>query len=102
MNGRYGEKRRLMMRNVRYLLLLPLVISDMLAAAGPMVSPDSVILSENQATRQITVAYELRGEPAVVTIDIQTNSSSGSWISIGGTGIRIFRKSFPVNLGILP
>ena len=80
-------KQRLAMKNVRYLLSLSLVVIGMLAVGGPIVSSDSVLLSENSATRQITVAYELRGEPAVVTIDIQTNTASGVWTSIGGVNL---------------
>lgn len=76
------------MKNVRLLLLsLSMATLALLAVGSPMISTDSVSLSENLATRQVTVTYELRGEPAVVTIDIQTNVSSDVWVSIGGENL---------------
>ena len=57
------------------------VSSSLLAV--PSVDPASVTISQNQSTRLVTVQYKLTGDPAVVTIDFQTNNV-GTWTSIGG------------------
>ena len=51
--------------------------------AVPSVDPASVTISQNQSTRLVTVQYKLTGDPAIVTIDFQTNNV-GTWTSIGG------------------
>ena len=57
------------------------VSSSLLAV--PSVDPASVAISQNQSTRLVTVQYKLTGDPAIVTIDFQTNNV-GTWTSIGG------------------
>ena len=57
------------------------VSSSLLAV--PSVDPASVTISQNQSTRLVTVQYKLTGDPAIVTIDFQTNNV-GTWTSIGG------------------
>ena len=55
-------------------------------AAAPEIVDGSVSLSKG-ATEMVKIGYTLTGEPAVVTIDIQTNTAagaSGEWVSIGG------------------
>lgn len=55
------------------------------AFAVPSIDTSSVSLTQNPSTRLVTVQYTLTGDPAVVTVDFQTNNvSSGTWASIGG------------------
>ena len=37
--------------------------------------------------RLVTITYRLTDAPAIVTLDIQTNATDGTWASIGGTNI---------------
>ena len=37
--------------------------------------------------RLVTITYRLADAPAIVTLDIQTNATDGTWVSIGGTNI---------------
>lgn len=55
-------------------------------ASAPVVTPGSVTMTQNKQTREVTINYSLEGEPAVVTIDIQTNN-----VSIGGRNLWYFR-----------
>lgn len=53
--------------------------------AIPRIEPETVTFSQN-ASRRVTIQYQLDGEPAVVTFDIQTNYVEGTeigWASIG-------------------
>ena len=53
--------------------------------ALPSIDQQSVTLSQNPRNRLVTVRYVLTGDPAVVTIDFQTNNvATGAWASIGG------------------
>ncbi len=55
-------------------------------AAAPEIVDGSVSLTKGTA-EMVKIAYTLTGEPAVVTIDIQTNTAAGAggeWVSIGG------------------
>ena len=54
------------------------------SAAAPVVSDVKMIQG---ADRTVTITYNL-SEPAVVTLDIVTNSPSG-WVSIGGENVRL-------------
>ena len=57
-----------------------------LSAAMPQVDESEVSISQDQATRLLTVSYVLRGAPAVVTVDFLTNATGtaqGPWCSIG-------------------
>ena len=63
-------------------------------AATPVVS--DVDMTQDSATRTVTIKYKLT-EPAVITLDIQTNATGGAWASIGGENIQyvsgaVFRK----------
>ena len=54
--------------------------------AAPEIVEGSVSLTKG-AAEVVKIAYTLTGEPAVVTVDIQTNTAagaSGEWVSIGG------------------
>ena len=41
------------------------------------------------ASRLVTIGYRLTDAPAIVTLDIQTNATDGSWASIGGENIQV-------------
>ena len=43
-------------------------------AAGPSVS--NVAMSQDPATRTVTISYDLAGTPAIVTFDVRTNGVS--------------------------
>ncbi len=57
------------------------------AGATPTVS--DVGMSQDAATREVTITYGLSEVPAIVTLDIQTNGPNG-WVSIGGEHIDCF------------
>ena len=74
------------------ILKRPLVLSAALAALGaetlcalPAIDPDGVEVTQSRGSRLVTVKYTLTGDPAVVTVDFQTNNAAaGTWASIGG------------------
>ena len=75
---------------------LGLVIAP-LAAAMPEVT--SVALAQDEGSKWTTITYALSGAPAVVTLDVQTNSVIGTvtnWVSIGGTNLGEFDAAQPV------
>ena len=75
---------------------LGLVVAP-LAAAMPEVT--SVALAQDEGSKWATITYALSGAPAVVTLDVQTNSVSGAatnWASIGGANIGGFDALQPV------
>lgn len=62
----------------------------MTAGAGPTIDQSSVSFVQS-ATRKVTISYTLKGEPAIVTVDIQTNYIDGAetkWASIGAQNYR--------------
>ena len=59
------------------------------AFALPRVDPGTVTMAQD-ASGRITIGYVLEDEPAVVTVDIQTNSADGAWVSIGDRNLRGF------------
>ena len=65
------------------------IASSMLMAADtPEV--ESVVMSQAQFGRTVTVTYKLKNAPAVVTFDVETNTladASGEWVSIGGEAV---------------
>ena len=46
-------------------------------------------------SREVTITYTLTAAPVVVTLDIETNTASGAWVSIGGEHLQ--RVSGDVN-----
>ena len=55
--------------------------------ASPMLTDVSVVQSGN---KRVTISYKLANEPAVVTVDIQTNAVANAvegWTSIGGENV---------------
>ena len=62
------------------------ILSASALFAEPRVDQSAVTLAQDSQSRLVTVGYELTGEPAVVTIDFQTNTlanAAGDWVSIG-------------------
>ena len=54
--------------------------------AVPVVS--NATMTQPATSREVTIAYKLSDAPAVVTLDIQTNATDGTWASIGGENIQ--------------
>ena len=50
----------------------------------------SASISQSAGDRLVTIEYTLANAPAVVTLDIQTNATDGTWASIGGANIQNF------------
>ena len=56
------------------------------ANAEPRVDQNAVTLTQDPQSRLVSVAYTLTGEPAVITVDFQTNAVANvetGWLSIG-------------------
>ena len=63
-------------------LFISFVMSAGIAlAADPLVS--DVSAAQGNGSRRVTVSYTLVNEPAVVTVDVQTNRGDDVWVSIG-------------------
>ena len=61
-----------------------------LCAAQPRVDTAPISFSGAGDGKMVKIEYTLTGEPAVVTIDLQTNTLAGAvgeWVSIGGEGM---------------
>lgn len=58
------------------LVLGGVLMTEVVCAAVPTVSPDSVTMIQQKDTRTVTIGYELQDAPAIVTVDIQTNGVS--------------------------
>ena len=55
-------------------------------AAVPNVDQNAVTVTQDSQSRLVTVSYTLTGEPAVITVDFQTNAVANAetgWLSIG-------------------
>lgn len=59
------------------------VLSLLSASAVPVVT--DCVMTQDKATRDVTITYKLSETPAVVTIDIETNVTDDVWVSIGGS-----------------
>lgn len=73
---------------MKKLMTVSFVAFASIAQALPEIS--SVTISQNHFTRKVTIEYLLRGEDAVVTVDIQTNALAGAdsgWVSIGAENL---------------
>lgn len=57
------------------------------AAWGAVPQPSGVSMSQD-ASRKVTITYNLANAPAVVTLDIETNVTADAWVSIGGKHVR--------------
>ena len=63
-----------------------------LFAAAPQISQSTLSLVSGTPGDYVKISYKLTGAPAVVTVDIQTNSmsdASGAWVSIGGEAMGV-------------
>ena len=58
--------------------------------AAPRVDQDTVTMAQDPTARTVSVTYTLRGEPGIVTVDIQTNAGGNAWISIGDENLKGF------------
>ena len=63
-----------------------------LKAAVPSIDQSTVTFSQGDGNRSYAeITYVLSGAPAIVTLDIETNTlsdASGEWVSIGGENVR--------------
>lgn len=61
-------------------------MSSFAYGAAQVPSVTDVTMTQAQ-DRTVTITYKLVNAPAVVTLDIQTNATDGTWVSIGGENI---------------
>ena len=66
---------------VEFVAALLALASGATAYANPSVS--DVTMTQDAATKQVTITYVLSGDPGIVTVDIQTNVGANAWASIG-------------------
>ena len=59
------------------------ILSASTLFAEPRVDQSAVTLAQDSQSRLVTVGYELTGEPAVITVDFQTNTLANA--APGGT-----------------
>ena len=71
------------MRKTKLLPLACLASSVLALSAAPVVRESSVTFTQGQNAASVTIGYVLDGDPAVVTVDIQTNG-----VSIGAENFR--------------
>ncbi len=73
--------------NIKYITVAALaaMTTATLTAAVPEVSDATMTQA---ADRLVTITYSLTDAPAVITLDIQTNNTQGTWTSIGGANIQ--------------
>ena len=72
-------------------VLLALAFCMPTAAASPHVDSAGVVFSKEAGSKWATVTYTLTGAPAIVTLDIETNTldnAAGEWVSIGGENVQ--------------
>ena len=68
---------------------LGFILAASAALALPSVDPANVTMTQD-AGGKMTIGYVLTGEPAVITVDIQTNDGANAWVSIGESNLRGF------------
>ena len=64
--------------------------ASLAAFADPLLLPDSVTLTQNRS-HDAVVSYVLASAPAIVTLEMQTNTlanGEGEWIDIGGENVQ--------------
>ena len=75
---------------------LPICIAVPAFAFGAAFVPSVTDVTMTQAQdRTVTITYKLANAPAVVTLDIQTNTTDGAWVSIGGENISGVKSGVP-------
>lgn len=57
------------------------IVAGVAFAVDPIVS--NVTATQGLGSRKVTVSYTLEDEPAVITVDVQTNRGDDVWVSIG-------------------
>lgn len=60
-------------------------------AISPTIQENSVSVSQPSSGGRVTISYRLVDAPAIVTVDVQTNTladASGQWVSVGGEHLR--------------
>jgi len=62
-------------------------IGAVAALATPTVDQNAVTMTQDSASRRVTIKYTLTEEPGIVTVDIQTNAGENAWVSIGEENI---------------
>lgn len=71
---------------MKTILMAAAGLAAMAAGAGaPVVKQSSVTMTQDETSRRVTIGYTLEDEPAIVTVDIQTNG-----VSIGGQNLWYF------------
>ena len=69
--------------SIKFAIVAACAVATGALHAVPVVG--QVSMTQNPATRLVTIQYTLTGDPAVVTVDFQTNNvGTGAWVSIGG------------------
>ncbi len=66
-----------------------LCVAAQCAADAPSIDQESVTLTKKGSYAKVT--YRLMGAPAIVTLDVQTNTldnGAGEWVSIGGENVQ--------------
>ena len=75
----------------RFAMVLAAAGAACCAAGADAPEVTSVVMSQDSASRLVTIEYELANSPAIVTVDIETNATVGGetvWESIGGENIQ--------------
>lgn len=60
------------------------------ADGTPAVPTVANVIMTQTSTRRVTISYDLKDAPAVVTVDFETNTladATGDWVSIGGENV---------------
>lgn len=63
------------------LILSSGIVASVASMAEPIIS--DVTARQGDGSRKVIASYMLGAEPAVVTVDVQTNRGDGIWVSIG-------------------
>ena len=71
--------------NMKMSIVALAAMSALSAAATPTVT--TVTFDQELSTRRVTITYQI-DEPAVVTVDVQTNRGDGVFVSIGAENLR--------------
>ena len=73
-------------------LLLVTIAAVSMATAVPLVRESSVKVTQ-RADRTVEISYTLENEPAVIIVDLQTNSLDGAWVSMGDAALSLLSGS---------
>ena len=71
---------------MKYQMLAVLSFAAFAAFSMPSVPQSSIQLVQDESSRRVDITFTLENEPAVITVDIQTNAGASAWASIGGQG----------------